>query len=97
MNDVGQHVDRRPDGEQQHAARDDVDELAAAGSVAVSAAASVASAIARSARRERERVFSGSQGEQQTAQTARIPSAIIFQHLLGTARHAAMLHPWCPS
>ena len=42
QHDVGQHVD----GEQRHAVRDDVDELAAAGGVAVAAAASVASAIA---------------------------------------------------
>ena len=42
QHDVGQHVD----GGQQHAARDDVDELAAAGGAVVAAAASVASAIA---------------------------------------------------
>ena len=42
QHDVGQHVD----GEQQHAARDDADELAAASGAAVAAAESVASAIA---------------------------------------------------
>ena len=42
QHDAGQHVD----GERRHAARDDVDELAAAGGVKVAAAASVASAIA---------------------------------------------------
>ena len=41
--DAGQHVD----GEQQHAARDDADELAAASGAAVAAAESVASAIAK--------------------------------------------------
>ena len=42
QHDVGQHVD----GEQQHAARDDADELAAASGAAVAAAESVVSAIA---------------------------------------------------